>query len=152
RPAAVDVRPRGHPSCVMGLSSLPALRHRAVLVVEADPSVRLFLERALRRAEAVVITAEDAEAALGILTLVQPDLIVVDLVQPGLSGLSLARRLRRDQRWRETKLVALTRLCGPILAETMWAAGIDAHVDTPMTVEDLGAVLRRLLTNEGPAS
>jgi two-component system, OmpR family, phosphate regulon response regulator PhoB len=136
----------------MGRSRLPILRHRTVLVVESDPSVRLFLERALRKTEAVVITAEDAESALGILTLVQPDLILMDLVQPGLSGLSLARRLRRDRRWRETKLVALTRLCGPILTETMWAAGIDAHVDTPLTVRELGAVLRRLLTAEEPAS
>ena len=119
-----------------------------VLVVESDPNVRLFLERALRQTEAIVVAAEDAEAALNILTLVRPDLILMDLVLPGLSGLNLARRLRRDQRWRGVKLVALTRLCGPILAETMWAAGIDARVDTPMTVRELGAVLRRLLTEE----
>jgi two-component system, OmpR family, phosphate regulon response regulator PhoB len=128
------------------VSSLPVLRHRALLVVESDRNVRLFLERALRRTEAVVVVAEDAEAALAVLTLVRPDLILMDLVLPGLSGLDLARRLRHDSRWPGTKLVALSRLCGPILAETMWAAGFDAHVEMPTTVSELGAVLRRLLT------
>jgi CheY-like chemotaxis protein len=75
----------------------------------------------------------------------------VDLVLPGLSGLNLARRLHRDPRWRGIKLVALSRLAGPILMETMGAAGFDAHVETPMSVAELGAVLRWLLTEEGRA-
>jgi len=78
------------------MSSLPILRHRSLLVVEADRCVRLFLERALRRTEAVVVAAKDAEAALAILSLMRPDLILVDLVLPGLSGLDLACRLRHD--------------------------------------------------------
>jgi two-component system, OmpR family, phosphate regulon response regulator PhoB len=135
----------------MAPSSLPVLHHRTLLVVEADRSVRVFLKRALRRTEAVVVVAEDAEAALAALTMVTPDLILVDLVLPGLSGLNLARRLRRDQRWRGIKLVALTRLSGPILAEAMGAAGFDAHVETPMTLAELGVVLRRLLTEERQA-
>jgi len=133
-------------------SSLPVLRRRIVLVVEADRSVRLFLERALRQTEAVVLVVEHAEAALTALTMVMPDLILVDLVLPGLSGLNLARRLHRDQRWRRIKLVALSRLAGPILVETMGAAGFDAHVETPVTVAELGVVLRRLLTEEGRES
>jgi two-component system phosphate regulon response regulator PhoB len=137
------------PSVMPPASSLPVLRRRTLLVVEADRSVRLFLVRALRRTKAVVLGAEHAEAALAALTMVTPDLILVDLVLPGLSGLNLARRLRRNQRWREIKLVALSRLSGPILVETMGAAGFDAHVETPMTVAELGVVLRRLLTEEG---
>ncbi len=133
----------------MAPSSLPVLHHRTLLVVEADRSVRLFLKRALRRTEAVVVVAEDAEAALAVLTHVRPDLILVDLALPGLSGLNLARRLRAYPARREIKLVALSRLAGPILVETMGAAGFDAHVETPMTVAELGLVLRRLLTEEG---
>jgi len=132
------------------MSSLPVLGHRALLVVESDRNVRLFLERALRRTEAVVVAAEDAEAALDILTQLRPDLVLVDLALPGLGGLDPARRLRHDPRWPGTKLVALSRLCGPILAERIWAAGFDAHLDMPTTVAELGAVLRRLLTSEGP--
>jgi CheY-like chemotaxis protein len=128
--------------------SLPVLCSRTLLIVEADRSVRLFLERALRQTGAVVVVAEDAEAALTVLTLVRPDLILMDLALPGLSGLNLARRLRADHARRGIKLVALSRLCGPILTETVGAAGFDAHVETPMTVAELGAVLRRLLPEE----
>jgi DNA-binding response OmpR family regulator len=56
-------------------SSLPVLRRRIVLVVEADRRVRLFLERALRQTEAVVLGVEHAEAAFTALTVVMPDLI-----------------------------------------------------------------------------
>ncbi len=105
----------------------------------------------MRRTEAVVVGAEDAETALAILTHVRPDLILVNLALPGLSGLDLARRLRHDPRWPGTKLVALSYLCGPLLAEMMGVAGFDAHVDLPTTVAELGAVLRRLLTEEGRA-
>jgi len=112
-------------------SSPPVLRHRALLVVEPDRNVRRFLRRVLRQTEAVIVVAEDAEAALGILTLMRPDLILVDLALPGLSGLDLARQLRHDPRWPGTKLVALSCLCGPILAETMCAAGFDATWTCP---------------------
>ncbi len=54
--------------------SLPVLCHR-IFIVEADWSVRLFLERPLRQTEAVVLVAEPAEAALAALNRVTPDLI-----------------------------------------------------------------------------
>jgi CheY-like chemotaxis protein len=116
--------------------------------VEPDPTVRRFLERALQQTEAIVLVAEHAEAALATVATVMPNLILVNLALPGLSGLDLARRLRHDPDCQAIKLVALTRLCGPVLVETLDAAGFDAHVEMPATVAELGAVLRRLLAEE----
>jgi DNA-binding response OmpR family regulator len=97
-----------------------------VLVVEDEPDVASVLEFALRRAGATdVIVAGDGDTALLLARALQPDLILCDLMIPGIDGLEVATRLR------EAPAVA-----APLIFVTA-AAGTAFRVRTP---EDYGAI------------
>ena len=69
-------------------------RPRAVLLLEDDPDQRLSLERLLRSLGFVVSSAESGEAALAIQMAGPPDIAILDISMPGISGWETARRLR----------------------------------------------------------
>jgi DNA-binding response OmpR family regulator len=66
-----------------------------VLVVDDDRSIRQALERALPLEGFVVQSAGDGAGALALLEEASPDLVVLDVVMPGLSGIEVTRRLRQ---------------------------------------------------------
>ena len=68
----------------------------AVLVVDDEPAIRDLLVYALKKAQMEPYTAGGAEEALTAIADRRPDIILLDWMMPGTSGLELARRLRRD--------------------------------------------------------
>lgn len=76
-----------------GMSGTEAAPAR-ILVVDDDPTVAEVVTGYLRRAGYAVETAADGPAALARAGLVRPDLVVLDLMLPGLDGLEVCRRLR----------------------------------------------------------
>ena len=85
-----------------------------VLVVDDDPDKLGLLEVALTMAGYEVRTARDGEEALAELASFQPDLVVSDVMMPGMNGYELARRIRENP---QTKFI-------PIILQT--AAGFRA--------------------------
>jgi len=69
-----------------------------VLVVDDEPIVREILERYLHRGGFDVATASDGQAALDSFEANHPDLIVLDLMLPGIDGLEVFRRIRKQGR------------------------------------------------------
>lgn len=65
-----------------------------ILLTEDDDALRLFLSRALERAGHQVVVAEDGYAALPILEAGGLDLLLTDIVMPGIDGIELAQRAR----------------------------------------------------------
>ncbi len=82
---------------------------RKVLAVDDDPGVVRLVERYLRRAEhpVQVLAAYDGEEAIGLLD-EEPDLVLLDLILPGINGLGVLRALRDHPRCREVPAVAIT--------------------------------------------
>src|SRR5919205_1046779 len=68
----------------------------AVLVVDDDPAIRRSLERGLRLSGFRVRTAEDGRAALEAIGQAPPDVLVLDVSMPGMSGIQVCERLRDD--------------------------------------------------------
>jgi two-component system, OmpR family, response regulator MprA len=120
-----------------------------VLVVEHDPRVAAFLERALKAAGYGVERTDDGMQALGAFKLVAPDVVLLDTALPGLDGLGLARRLRADS---GVPIVML----GEQDAVHERVAGLDAGADDflpkPFAIEELLARMRAVLRGRALAA
>src|SRR3990172_9561210 len=79
-----------------------------ILLVEDEPAIQELIAVNLEHAGHHVIRARDAEGALGIVRNALPDLLLIDWMLPGMSGVSLARQLRQEERTREIPIILLT--------------------------------------------
>lgn len=122
--------------------------HKRILIVEDEPAIRDMVAFALRKAEYEPVHAGDAREAQAAIADRVPDLILLDWMLPGTSGLELARRWRRDDMTREVPIIMLTARA----EEDDKVRGLDAGADDYMTkpfsprelVARIGAVLRRV--------
>src|SRR5258708_1096522 len=72
---------------------------KSVLVVEDDPEVRTLYAHALTAAGLTVILAEDGENGLALAIEKQPDLLLVDVLMPNLSGIDMLKKIRAQGDW-----------------------------------------------------
>ncbi|CAM5195457.1 phosphate regulon transcriptional regulator PhoB [Oligella ureolytica] len=79
-----------------------------ILVVEDEPAIQELIAVNLSFAGHKVLRADDAEQARILIDAELPDLILLDWMLPGLSGLQMARQLRSDERTKEVPIIMLT--------------------------------------------
>lgn len=121
-----------------------------VLVVEDEPAIAQLISINLRSAGYEVAIAATGDAAISQVDAVLPDLIVLDWMLPGQSGLSLARHWRAHARTRALPIIMLTARA----AETDKISGLDAGADDyltkPFSVQELMARIRAVLRRKAP--
>jgi two-component system phosphate regulon response regulator PhoB len=126
---------------------------KRILIVEDEDSIREMGAFALRRADMEPLHAADARAAQHAIAENIPDLILLDWMLPGTSGLELARRLRRDESTREIPIIMLTARGEEIDRVNGLEAGVDDYVVKPFSTRELlariRAVLRRTQGDDG---
>lgn len=117
----------------------------SVLVVDDDPTVSDVVRRYLEHAGHQVTLAADGEAAVREHARVQPDLVILDLMLPGLDGLEVCRRIR--QRSERVPIIMLTALGEEMDRITGLQLGADDYVTKPFSPRELvlraQSVLRR---------
>jgi CheY-like chemotaxis protein len=113
------------------------LRGVTVLVVEDNLDHRETTKVLLEHLGARVVTAENGDDGLDAVLAHHPDLVLVDLVMPGMDGYEFARRLRSSPKYRRVRMVALTALGDEPSVLKSWSLGFDGHLVKPMTVEGL---------------
>jgi len=130
--------------------------HKRVLIVEDEASIRDMVAFALRKADMEAIHAADARAALVAISDTPPDLILLDWMLPGMTGLELARRLRSEERTAEVPIIMLTARGEEVDRVNGLEAGVDDYVVKPFSTRELiariKAVLRRVQTDGGTGS
>src|SRR6202166_2135646 len=114
-----------------------------VLVTDDDRAVRESLERALQLAGYEVELASDGDAAIAAIERRTPDAVVLDVMMPGLDGLDVTRRLRREGK-RIPILLVTARDAGGERVDGI-DAGADDYLPKPFELEELLARLRALL-------
>jgi DNA-binding response OmpR family regulator len=119
----------------------------SVLVVDDDPAIRDALDRALRLEGFGVSTRPDGPAALASVEQQPPDVMVLDVMMPGLSGVEVVRRLRADGY--ELPICVLS--ARDELADRVEGlrAGADDYLVKPFELEELVARLHALLRRGG---
>ena len=120
-------------------------RTHDVLVVDDDPRNRRLLEEYLVSAGYDVRLAPDGESALRMAAERPPDLVLLDVMMPDLSGLEVCRRLKADARTRLAQVVLVTALDGTPHRVEGLDTGADDYVAKPVRREEFMAKVRSLL-------
>ena len=121
-----------------------------VLIVEDEPAIRELLMVNLRHAGYVPAAVDSAEAAARHLEGAVPDLILLDWMLPGMSGIDYAKRLRADPRSREIPLILLTARAQEGDKLQGFDVGADDYVTKPFSPRELLARVRALLRRSSP--
>jgi two-component system, OmpR family, response regulator MprA len=117
-----------------------------VLVVDDDPAVLSGLRRALVLEGYDVLTAEDGEAAIETASATKPDLIVLDVMLPGIDGLAACEHLRRTGPMPILMLSAKDTVPDRVAGLNR---GADDYLVKPFAVDELSARIRALLRRAG---
>lgn len=110
---------------------------RTILYIEDDDASRGLVERTLRYAGYRILVAERGLRGVDLARIHTPDLILVDLSLPDISGHEVTTLLRRDPRFTDTPIVALTAHDINEQRETAFAAGLTGFLTKPFDVEAL---------------
>jgi two-component system response regulator MprA len=120
-----------------------------VLVVDDDPEILSFLRRGLAFEGYVVDTASDGAEAIAKVREKEPDLIILDIMMPGIDGLEVSRRLRRGT---DVPILMLTAKGSTSDKVSGLDAGADDYLVKPFEFDELLARIRALLRRRQPVA
>jgi two-component system phosphate regulon response regulator PhoB len=125
------------------------MQNKQILVVEDESSIRDMLKFALERAEFQVALAPDAASARVRVAELRPDLILLDWMMPGVSGIEYARELRANPTTRDIPIMMVTARVEEEDKVRGLNIGCDDYVSKPFSFPELiariNAVLRRTM-------
>lgn len=118
---------------------------RTIMVVEDNVLMRKLFVRCLEEGGFAVVEADDARGAIDLMRAALPDLVVMDIVMPGISGVELIRIIRADPELAGTPVVAVTNLATPADKRRLADAGFNGHVSKPIKPRDFLATVTGFL-------
>lgn len=122
-----------------------------ILIVDDEAIILRLLEVNFRLAEFTVETATRGEDALAKIAARRPDVVVLDLMLPGLSGLQVLERMRADPETAAIPVVMLSARTQDEDRTRSYALGVAEYVTKPFEPADLVEVVRRALENAARA-
>jgi two-component system phosphate regulon response regulator PhoB len=119
--------------------------NKRILIIDDEPAIRDMVAYALRKADYDPIPAGDAREAQVRISERVPDLILLDWMLPGTSGLELARRFRRDELTREIPIIMLTARGEENDRVSGLESGVDDYVVKPFSARELLARIKAVM-------
>ncbi|RCV90866.1 response regulator transcription factor [Billgrantia montanilacus] len=119
-----------------------------VLVVDDEPNIVLSIEFLMQQAGFDVVTAEDGESALERVAETPPDLILLDISLPGISGFDVLEQLRSDPQHARLPIIMLTAHGREVEREKGLALGADDYVTKPFSTQALVEKVKTLLAED----
>ncbi len=121
------------------MSPVDRARREIVLLVDDSPETLRMLTEAMEEAGLTVLVARDGQAALDLLGRVDPDVVLLDAVMPGLDGFETCRRLKADPRFAATPVIFMTGLSDSAdVVRGLAAGGVD-YLTKPVDADGLVA-------------
>jgi len=121
-----------------------------ILLVEDEPGIQELLKLNLGQAGHRVTAASDAEDALQYLRTTLPDVILLDWMLPGMSGIDLCKRLRADNRYQPVPIIMLTARGEERDKVTGLDTGADDYITKPFSPRELVSRIRAVLRRRAP--
>lgn len=121
-----------------------------VLIVDDESNIRDMVNIALDTAGFTCLQAENAGEAHALILDEKPDVVLLDWMMPGTSGLELLRRLRRDELTAETPVIMLTAKTEEDNTVQGLNAGADDYISKPFSPRELVARIKALMRRRDP--
>ncbi len=118
-----------------------------ILLVEDESDIQLLIHTILTSNGFEVIKASSGEEGLILASKMKPDLIIMDIVMPGLSGLEVCRLLKSKNETKKTPVMMVTALNREVDRKYAEDYGADGYVVKPFTIERLLSEVDRLLSS-----
>jgi two-component system phosphate regulon response regulator PhoB len=120
-----------------------------ILVVEDEPAIQELVAINLKHAGFLVVRAGSAEEGESAIRAALPDLVILDWMLPGQSGVALAKKLRADERTRELPIIMLTARVHEDKVQGL-EAGADDYITKPFSPKEMVARVRAVLRRRAP--
>ena len=125
-------------------------KKKKILVVDDDLELRLLLCKILRGLGYDVLEAVNGRLALEVALQHKPDLIIMDIMMPEMSGLDSVQYIRSNPRVKHIPIVMLTAKNKIADLETSLNAGANDYLAKPFEIPQLASKIARLLKNSAP--
>jgi len=116
-----------------------------ILIVEDNPLNMRVLEMTLSTKNYILLRATDGEEALDMAMREQPDLIIMDIQLPKMSGLEVTRKLRESPAFSYTLIIGLTAYAMKGDKERVLESGCDAYLSKPFHPRELSEMIAEML-------
>jgi DNA-binding response OmpR family regulator len=118
---------------------------KKILIADDEPNIVVSLEFLMKQKGYVVRVANTGEDALAAIGEFGPDLILLDVMMPHMSGYDLCQRVRENPAWQAIRIIMLSAKGRDIEVTKGMAVGADAYVTKPFSTKDLIAKVQELL-------
>ena len=109
-----------------------------VLVIDDDPKILRMINTVLSSEKDLEILTADSGFQAGLtVSLWMPDIILLDMLMPGVDGFEVCRRLKSDEKTKDIPIIAVTVLKDPKEIKKMHSCGIADYISKPFKSEDL---------------
>jgi DNA-binding response OmpR family regulator len=120
---------------------------KSILVVEDEDNIALALEHLMRREGYQLSRISNGADAMPTITRDHPDLVLLDVMLPEVSGYEICQSVRLDPALADVKILMMTARGNQMERRKGLALGADGFISKPFDVADLRAEVRRLLGN-----
>lgn len=121
-----------------------------ILIVDDEPNILISLEYLMQREGFEVTVARDGLQAITAIEDTPPDLVLLDVMMPGKTGLEVCQHIRAQDRLRDVRIIMLTAKGRETDVAKGLALGANAYVTKPFSTRDLVAQVRELLQSKAP--
>jgi DNA-binding response OmpR family regulator len=118
---------------------------KKILIADDEPNIVASLEFLMKQRGYDVLVVDNGEDALIAVGEFGPDLILLDVMMPRLSGYDLCQRVRENPAWQGIKIIMLSAKGRDVEVTKGMAIGADAYVTKPFSTKDLIAKVREMV-------
>lgn len=120
-----------------------------ILLVDDDPQLTHVVSMFFEMEGYKVLVARGGQQALDLLKEMRPDVVLLDLMMPGVSGLEVCKQIRLDKRTANLPVAAFTAF--ELREDDMREAGADQFIVKPYSLQGLAEVVRGMIAAAAPA-
>jgi DNA-binding response OmpR family regulator len=118
---------------------------KKILIADDEPNIVVSLEFLMKQKGYEVRVVGDGEAALAAVGEFGPDLILLDVMMPRVSGYDVCQKIRENPAWQAIRIIMLSAKGRDIEVTRGMAVGADAYVTKPFSTKDLIEKVRAML-------